>query len=60
MLPLSEPDAAPGVTLSRLSLDKQFHGDLLAVGIEVPVDRGTNQGMRDLVEDGLVWCNRTA
>lgn len=28
MLPLSEPGATPG----RLSLDKQFHGDLLAVG----------------------------
>jgi hypothetical protein len=27
-----EPDAAPGVTLGRMSIDKQFHGDLVAVG----------------------------
>ena len=32
MQPMSESDAAPGATLGRLSLDKQFHGDLLAVG----------------------------
>ena len=32
MQPLSEPDATPGATLGRMSLDKQFHGDLLAVG----------------------------
>ena len=32
MQPLSEPDVAPRTTLGRLSLDKQFHGDLDAVG----------------------------
>ena len=32
MQPLSEPDTVPGAALGRLSLDKQFDGDLLAVG----------------------------
>ena len=32
MQPLSEPDASPDTALGRLSLDKQFNGDLLAVG----------------------------
>jgi hypothetical protein len=32
MQPLSEPDAVPGAALGRMSLDKQFNGDLLAVG----------------------------
>ena len=32
MQPLSEPDAVPGAVLGRMSLDKQFDGDLLAVG----------------------------
>ena len=32
MQPLSEPDAAPGAALGRMLLEKQFHGDLLAVG----------------------------
>jgi hypothetical protein len=32
MQPLSEPDAASGAPLGRMSLDKQFYGDLLAVG----------------------------
>ena len=31
LTPQSEPDAAPGSTLGRLSIDKQFHGDLVAV-----------------------------
>lgn len=30
--PVGEPDAASGVTLGRMSLDKQFHGDLAAIG----------------------------
>ena len=32
MQPLSEPDATSGAALGRMSLDKQFKGDLLAVG----------------------------
>ena len=32
MQPLSEPDTVPGAALGRMSLDKQFDGDLLAVG----------------------------
>ena len=32
MKPASEPDAVQGVTLGRMSLDKQFHGDLAAIG----------------------------
>jgi hypothetical protein len=32
MQPLSGPDAAPGASLGRMSLDKQFYGDLRAVG----------------------------
>ena len=30
--PQNEPDVVGGVTLGRMSLDKQFHGDLEAVG----------------------------
>lgn len=30
--PLSEPDQADGATLGRMSIDKQFHGDLTGVG----------------------------
>ena len=30
--PVGEPDAARGVGLGRMSLDKQFHGDLAAIG----------------------------
>ena len=30
--PQGEPDAVGGVMLGRMSLDKQFHGDLEAVG----------------------------
>lgn len=32
MKPLEQTEPAPGGTLGRLSLDKQFHGDLEAVG----------------------------
>ena len=32
MQPLSEPEAVSGAVLGRMSLDKQFDGDLLAVG----------------------------
>lgn len=32
MKPLSEPDATLGAKLGRMSLDKQFHGDLSGVG----------------------------
>lgn len=32
MQPQGEPDAAPGATLGRMSLEKQFHGDLQGVG----------------------------
>lgn len=32
MVPQGEGDAAPGSNLGRLSLDKQFHGDLEAIG----------------------------
>jgi hypothetical protein len=30
--PQREPDTVEGITLGRMSLDKQFHGDLMAVG----------------------------
>ncbi len=32
MKPQSEPDTTPGAKLGRMSLDKQFHGDLSGVG----------------------------
>ena len=32
MKPQSEPDTTPGARLGRMSLDKQFHGDLSGVG----------------------------
>jgi len=32
MAPQGEPDAGPGAQLARMALDKQFHGDLEAVG----------------------------
>ena len=32
LTPQGEPDAAPGAALGRMSIDKQFHGDLVAVG----------------------------
>ena len=32
LTPQNEPDVAGGVTLARMALDKQFHGDLDAVG----------------------------
>ena len=32
LTPQVEPDAALGATLGRMRLDKQFHGDLTAVG----------------------------
>lgn len=32
LAPLSPPDQAEGSTLGRMSIDKQFHGDLDAVG----------------------------
>jgi hypothetical protein len=32
LTPLAEPEATGGVSLSRLSIDKHFHGDLSAVG----------------------------
>jgi hypothetical protein len=32
MKPQSEPDAAEGVNLGRMSLDKRFEGDLVAAG----------------------------
>jgi len=32
MKPQSEPNAAEGVTLGRMSLDKRFEGDLVATG----------------------------
>lgn len=32
MKPLEEPDVAQGVTLGRMSLDKQLEGDLVATG----------------------------
>jgi hypothetical protein len=32
MKPLSTPEESPGATLGRMSLDKQFAGDLQAVG----------------------------
>jgi hypothetical protein len=32
MKPLSEPNAADGVSLGRMSLDKRFEGDLVAAG----------------------------
>ncbi len=30
--PVGEPDAVQGITLGRMALDKQFHGDLAATG----------------------------
>jgi len=30
--PKTKPDTAPGATLGRMRLDKQFHGDLIAIG----------------------------
>ena len=40
--PQNEPDVVDGVTLARMSLDKQFHGDLDAVGKGEMLTASTN------------------